>query len=310
MKWIFGASILALALGFAATATIPAATITPDESILKYFPAETKGVVFIDVASLRNAPLVQDALNQGKLQSLPPAVNDFVNGTGFDMRRDLDRVTIGTISALERLGVAEARYDKFKAEQYLKDKGSDPEVYLGRDIYRNGDGAVVFMDKIILFGTENAVKQGLDRITYPGNTQISSDLLDSIRKIEAGNQIWAVGNSLEVSMPPGAFDQTPAAQIFKSLRHGTYQMRVDSNIHARATADFDDANTATNLADMARGFIALGKIQVAKQQPDMVHILDGIQVSSSGSSVVALIEEPGDLLMKLKPERGPKPALR
>src|SRR5437870_1220266 len=124
--------------------------------------------------------------------------------------------------------------------------------------------------------------------------QIGSDLLDAIRTIEAGNQIWAVGNSLEVSIPTGGFDQTPAAQIFKSLRRGSYQMRIDRDVHARAIADFTDADTASNLADMARGFIAVAKLQVAKQQPDLVHVLDGIQISSSGSTVTAQIEEPGD----------------
>ena len=34
MKWILGSSIMAIAMGWAATATIPAATITPDEATL------------------------------------------------------------------------------------------------------------------------------------------------------------------------------------------------------------------------------------------------------------------------------------
>jgi hypothetical protein len=218
MRWIFGASILAVTLGWAGTSTIPAATITPDESILKYFPPETQGVAFIDVASLRGAPLVQSALDQGWLQSLPSGANDLIDGAGFDVRRDLDRVTIGTISARERLVVAQARYDRLKAEQYVRDKGTERETYLGRDIYRYGDGAMTFLDNTILLGTENAVKQGLDRITYPGAVQISSDLLDAIRMIEAGNQIWAVGNSLQVDFPTAGLQQTPAVQILKSLR--------------------------------------------------------------------------------------------
>jgi hypothetical protein len=296
MKWVFGASILALTFGFAGTATISAATITPDESILKCFPSETKGIAFIDVASLRNAPLVQNALNQGAFQSLPPAVNEFAGATGFDVRHDLDRLTIGTVSPRERLVVAEARYDKSKAQKYAKEKGAQPENYLGHEIYRKDDGAVAFLDGIILFGAENAVKQGLDRITHPAGVQITGDLLDAIRTIEAGNQIWAVGKSLELSLPADQLRQAPAAQVLQSLQHGTYQMKIDRDIHARATAEFPDANTANNLADMARGFIALAKLQAASQEPDIVHILDGIQVTSSGSSVIAQIEEPGDLI--------------
>ena len=126
--------------------------------------------------------------------------------------------------------------------------------------------------------------------------RLGSDLLDAIRTIEAGNQIWAVGNSFAMNLPTDQLRQTPALQMFQSLRRGTYQMRIDHDIHARALGDFTDANTATNLADMARGFIAVAKLQVAKQQPDLLHVLDGIQVSSSGSTVTAQIEEPGDLI--------------
>ena len=79
----------------------------------------------------------------------------------------------------------------------------------------------------------------------------------------------------------------PVAEILKSLQHGTYQMRVDRDVHARATGNFADADSAKNLADMARGLIALAKVQAAKQQPDLVHVLDGIQISSSGSSVTS-----------------------
>ena len=306
MKWLCGASILALTLGWAATATIPAATITPDESILKYFPPETKGVAFIDVVSLRSAALVQSALAKGWLQSLPSGVNNFMESTGFDVRRDLDRVTIGTISERDRLIVAEAHYDRFKAEYYAKDRGAEPETYLGREIYRKGDGALTFLDDVILVGTYRSVKQGLDRVTYPGGPQIGSDLLDAIRTIEAGNQIWAVGKSMEINLPAGVVSQMPAAKILQSLQRGTYQMRIDRDIHARILADFSDANTASNLADMARGLIAVAKLQVAKQQPDLLHVLDGIQISSSGPTVTAQIEEQGDLLMNIK--RGLKPA--
>jgi len=73
--------------GVGCNRTIPAATITPDEATLKYFPQETQGIVFIDVAALRNAPLVQDALNKDNSNRLPPGLDDFQQSTGFDIRR-------------------------------------------------------------------------------------------------------------------------------------------------------------------------------------------------------------------------------
>ncbi len=301
MKWMLGVSFPALIAGWAGTGTIPAATITLDDSIIKYFPPETKGIAFVDVAALRAAPLVKSILDQKQFQTLPPAFKDFIDGTGFDIRRDLDRVTVGTINATEKLFVVEARYDKFKAVEYVRHKGTELETYLGRDIYRNSAGAVTFLDNLFLFGTENAIKQGLDQITYPGSSKISNDLLNAIRTIEAGNQIWAVSNGLMVDFPVPELRDTPAAQIFTSLRRGTYQLRIDHDVHVRALAEFTDANTANNLRDMARGFIAVLKLRVGNQQPELLQMLDGVQISSNGSSIVAQIDEPGDLLMKFRP---------
>ena len=302
MKWILGVSIIAMALGWAGTMTIPAATITPDEGSLKYFSQETEGIAFIDVAGLRSSPLVQDAMYKGQIKSLSPEIGAFVDATGFDVRRDLDQVTIGKMSGRERLVVADARYDKFKAEQFLKDKGRDTETYLGRAIYHDGEASIAFLDKVILFGTDNAVKKAIDQITYPGSLQVRSELLDGIRTIEAGNQVWVVGNFSQEDFPQVG-RETPATQILKSLRGGTYQMRVDRDVHARAMGNFADPDSARNLTDLARGFIAVAKLQVAKQQPEFLQVLDGIQISSSGSSVTVRIDESGDLLTKLQSGR-------
>ena len=75
-------------------------------------------------------------------------------------------------------------------------------------------------------------------------------------------------------------------------------MRVDRDVHAKAVCNFIDAEAARSLSEMARGFLAIAKLQVAKE-PDLLHALDGIQVSSSGMSVVVSIDEPGELLLKM-----------
>ena len=110
MRWIVGVSIFAVAMGWVAMATIPAATITPDESVLKYLPAETEGVAFIDVAALRTAPLVQDALKNKPLTlDVPRGLKDFSAATGFVPERDIDKITIGKIGTREPLAIVQAR---------------------------------------------------------------------------------------------------------------------------------------------------------------------------------------------------------
>ena len=88
--------------------------------------------------------------------------------------------------------------------------------------------------------------------------------------------------------------------MLKALKSGTYQMRVDTGIHARATGNFSDAESAKNVGDLVRGAIAVAKMQVAKQQPDVLHVLDGVQVSDSGMTLTVRVDESGELLQKLK----------
>ena len=45
---------------------------------------------------------------------------------------------------------------------------------------------------------------------------------------------------------------------------------------------------------------ALPKMAKAAQNPDLLHVLDGLQVSNSGTQMVVNIDEPGDLVKKLR----------
>src|SRR6185295_5353728 len=100
MKWILGVSIIAVAMGWAATAMIPTATASIDDVSLKFLPPETEGIVFIDVAALRNAPLVQDAMNSKSAGLVfDKELGEFSGATGFDPERDIDKITIGKVGA-------------------------------------------------------------------------------------------------------------------------------------------------------------------------------------------------------------------
>jgi hypothetical protein len=302
MKWILGVSILAVTMGWAAMATIPAAAVSVDEASLKFLPPETVGIVVIDVAALRNAPFVQDMLKQQVPG--PKGWDDSISRTGVDPERDIDKVTIAKISAQDGLVIAQGRIDKFKVEQALKDSGKVPDAYLGQTIYRDGENAVLVLNNAVLIGQFNAVKKAVDQMQLPGAQPLRSDLAAAIQTIEAGNQIWGVGDFSATDLGLiGVRGPAPVMEMLKALKSGTGQMHVDTGIHARGTATFADADSAKNLSDLARGALAVAKLQIAKQQPDMLQVLDGVQVSSSGNMLTVRVEESGDLLKKLSTTR-------
>src|SRR5437867_4416150 len=129
MKWILGACIVAVVAGVVTTLTV-AQTITPDESTLKLFPQDLQAIASIDVAGLRNASLIQDFLQK---QGLPGGAQDFMDATGLQPLPDVDKATVGLGS--KPVALIEARYDRFKVEQYLQNHGATSETYLGRTLY-------------------------------------------------------------------------------------------------------------------------------------------------------------------------------
>src|SRR5262249_33529685 len=113
MKWVLGISIIAIGMGWAATATIPAAAVSVDEASFKFLPPETQAIAFIDVAALRSAPLVQDALQAVQAKdgsfALPNDVAEFTRATGVDPMRDIDKVTLAKIGPKDGFAVVQGR---------------------------------------------------------------------------------------------------------------------------------------------------------------------------------------------------------
>jgi len=315
MKWILGVTCIALVIGVVATMSIPAQTITPDEATLKLFPLETQGVAFVDVAGLRGSTLFNELI----LQKLPhpEELNEFAQATGFDVMRDVDRVTVGRVDQRDVLAVVQARYDNFKVEQYVKDKADHivTETYLGRVIYRgNGDsersGGVSFINNLIVAGSLSAVKQAIDRLAAPApNIVQNAELMDQIRTIEAGNQIWAAGK-VDMNLF-GARTPDKIEEMAGSLKSGTYQMRIDQDVHVRASGIFGSAEMAKSTGDTLRGLMAMARLQVSGAPDDkLLRLLDGLSIENSNDKVLVTFNTTGTLLKELQEMKGLKGLVR
>jgi hypothetical protein len=311
MKWILGITAVALVVGLVATMTVPAQTIRPDETILRLFPSETTGIASIDVAGLRGSPLFNDMIMRKLPAQLPHEMNQFVQATGFDIERDVDKVTLGRIGQHDGLVIVQARYDHFKVEQFIQDRANDirTETYLGRVIYtgdRDGDAhsGVSFIDNLIIAGNLGAVKQAIDRMVPapPPSVVQNAELMDEIRTIESGNQVWAVGK-LDLGPMVNRVPPEKIREMAGSLQSGTYAMRLDQDVHVKATGRFGSEDMAKATGDTLRGFVAMAKLQVS-QEENMTRLLDGLSVENSGESMTLTFNATGDLLKKIQETRG------
>jgi len=308
MKWVLGGSVIAaIIIGFVASATVSSRAASIDDASFKFLPPETQAIAFVDVQALVNAPFIQDVLKNGQ-PDLPREIDQLKNKAGLDPQRDIEKVTFGRFGEKGGLVIAQGKIDKFKIEQYLKDDGKKSEAYLGQTLFRDDNTAFVFFDNLAVIGSVDAVKKAMDQMQLPAPPSLRSDLVAAIQTIEPDNQVWAVGDlSAKDLNAVGVRGPAPAIDMLKTLKNGTFQLRFDTGLHARATANFADAQSAKDLADLARGAVALFKLQIGKQQAqggaDFARLLDGIDVSNNGTTLTLKIEESGDLLKTLKDMR-------
>ncbi len=303
MRWILRTSMIAIALGCPAAATISAAQAPADEPSLKFLPPDSGALAVIDVAALRSVPLLRPALKDKS--PLPASAQQFVIATGIDPVMDVDKITLARIGEKDGVLLIQGRFDKFKVQQYLTSNGQTSESYLGQTLYRERDGATVFLDSFVVVGQVDVVKKVIDQSQLPGSQPLRSDLLAAVRTIGAGSQAWAAGDlsvkDLNSAPIPGAASQV--LDMFKSLQTGTMEMRFDNDFHARLTLNFADTNSARNIEDLGRGMLGLVRLQAQQKQPDLAQLLDGIQVSNNGSTLTIKIDESIVLLKKLQDAR-------
>ena len=301
MKWVIGVFVLAATI--AVVAGFPGATVeavTPDEELLKLFPAATDGVGFIDVAELRDNQLVHDLVETQLRGRARRGLDEFMERTGLDPIRDLEQVMAGRTGADSFLVVARVNYDALRVTQYFGERGVPSEAYLGRTLYRpeaDDDWTVSFIDNLALLGSNDAVRGAIDRLAAPDSSALDNqELVEAIASIEDGNQVWAVG-AFSLLLPDGIAPPM-ATDLVDSLERGTYQMRLDTDLAARAIGDFASPEMAQRTADLLRGFVALGKMQ-AFERAELIELLDRVVIDAVESSVHINFEAAGELLRRL-----------
>jgi hypothetical protein len=108
------------------------------ESALALAPAGTDSVVFADVAQLRAAPFfaaLGDWVPQA--QQVDADYAKFLQDTGFDYERDLDRIAVAKIKrgeATEFFAVGDGRFDRKKINTYISEFGTHDKKD-GREVF-------------------------------------------------------------------------------------------------------------------------------------------------------------------------------
>jgi hypothetical protein len=116
------------------------------DALLEHAPNGTIGIVYIDVAELRQSPFAQKLFAWAPKPQSDPDYARFIQETGFDYERDLDRVAYAAAkrgSQSTWLAIADGTFDRKKLTAYLA-KAAALQTHNGHEIYSfapNGEAA-------------------------------------------------------------------------------------------------------------------------------------------------------------------------
>jgi hypothetical protein len=91
------------------------------EELLSHLPGDSTSVVYIDFQELRASAFLSQILSWAPQPQTDEEYKKFLQATGFDYERDLERVGVsfsGTAQSPKTMAVAEGRFDRKKIEAY------------------------------------------------------------------------------------------------------------------------------------------------------------------------------------------------
>jgi hypothetical protein len=300
------AALIWLSTGLPARAFVANA---PDA--LQYIPSDYSFVFGMNVQRLAASPFyLKLRQEQPQAAQIGSELSQFTEQTGIDPARDISYLVAagraGASAKAEGLLIASGNFDKNRVASFVRSKSAVTAMeYAGTPIMMipdkkdNGvmNGMAFLGERDIAMGDLASIKAALDtrageKKNILSNAAISS-LLASINLDAmfwfAGDVASAIRNS-PLPMPP--------ALNTSSIQSIAGTLDIGESIAGRITATTIDATSATKMADVFRGIVAVGQLS-GEQNPDLKTLLNAITLTQNAAQISLSFNIPGDLAKKL-----------
>jgi hypothetical protein len=236
--------------------------------LLSLLPADANAVAFLDLQQLRSSPFLQQILSWAPQAAPDSDYAQFLQATGFDYERDLDRVAF----AFQRqsqiplmFAIAEGHFDRHKIETYAS-RFSTLKTADGRTLFAVPiDGSqrkVYFMflrdDRIALANDSSCFFQ------HPpsGSPQNWREHFSRV----AGTPMFAVfqqdfAPESALNLAPGGFRSPQLASLLAQLQWITISAKPEGNV-LRVVADGESVSESTirQLKEVLSGLVVLAEM--------------------------------------------------
>jgi hypothetical protein len=334
-----GTGLVAYYVGFPTSAFFSRSG--PEE--LRFLPSSASVIAYADVREVMASELRQRFRKSVAAGAQENGQREFQNLTGINIETDIERVLAcfdasvgGSTGMGAGLVLARGTFDNVKIEALMRDHGAQVENYKGKRVIvgdrltppfpgkdnkggsdstlvpqiappRSAEGfSLAFMDPgFIALGSQTLVQHAIDLQVGGGESAATNDdLVSHVRAMEGGN-VWAVGRMdvlrARAKLPDIVANQLPPITWF-SIRG-----RIDGGLQALLSAEARDDESANNLRDVVRGFLALAKLQTSSK-PEFQRFVQSLELSGTGRTVALSVDVPSQVFDAVGALAAPPPS--
>ena len=291
---------------------------------LGYVPRDASVIAFANVHDIMTSELRQ------KLhRALPMQENgqqELQDQTGINLETDVDTVVAcmapdpgGTNMPGAGIVLARGRFDETKIEALMRERGAHVETYNGARLIVADPGkadpdiphgdymipphasglSLSFMEPgLAAIGSTKLIKSAIDLHKTGNNPQKgvesvlgNDELMNLVRSLDNANA-WAVGRfdalRTQSHLPATVLSQIPAITWFAVSGH------VNGGVRGTLRAETRDDESANNLRDVVRGFLALAKLG-SGAKPELQAMLQSLELNGTGKTVSLSFAVPAEL---------------
>jgi hypothetical protein len=319
------AALAAAGLGVAALAHVKAFQSSGGGAsggldVARWMPADANLVAFLDFQSLARSPL-RDRWEERQTERYFEKIDEFRAATGLDPWTDLGSVLVSTASSGgdARSHWAAAVTGRFDAARVLSEiekraEGARVERRTHRNVLmyvighpregaRQETMAVAFPDSgTALFAPPERLQAMIDAGRGHASSVTSGPLGSWLAELIPGETAWVVGTAEgDVARLLGQASRQGGPPI-PPLRFFALSARLDNGVEAHGTAEATDPDAARKLADVVRGFVALGGLR-AQQEPEISAVIDSVRIETAENRIEVSVTIPYELLDRFSTPR-------
>jgi len=319
---IAGSALLLIHLRRAGTAHA-----SPVPELLSALPSGAPTLIYLDLAAVRASSFYQHRPDHGPITLPNKDYANFVQSTGFDFEKDLDRVVIASWPAVAKeptktVAVADGRFDRRKIREYATKKGKldhqqGREVYLFPSEKQVGWNSLVFLDDHRVALVEGSSIVPL--LTSHRDDTAVDPARDRAARLD-GAAAFAITRVPAVpdNLAAGGMQSTQLASLARSVQWVIAAARPEGdNLRVSLEGECDndtDARQLQSALELLRMFGRAGLDSPKTRQSmdpatySVLHaMLDSADVTEAGERVRVLLELTPDILkLKLGENRKPR----